>query len=58
MLHVRYYLLNQKVDEVLGLASEDAIKNGASPGPMVEVIFWEAKCYNLESLHEQVIQKF
>ena len=48
------FFLNLKVDEVLSLASEDDLKNGGSPGPMVEVLFWDAKCYNLESLHEQV----
>ena len=46
-----------KVNEVLSLASEDALKNGATPGPMTEVEFWEAKCFNLESLHEQVKSK-
>ena len=42
---------------MLSLASEDALKNGATPGPMTEVEFWEAKCFNLESLHEQVKSK-
>ena len=46
-----------KVDEVLSLSSEEELKNGGSPGPMVEVLFWDAKCYNLESLHEQVTRK-
>ena len=47
----------QKVDEVLSMASDDVLKNeknGASPGPMVEVEFWKAKCFNLESLFDQV----
>ena len=48
---------NVKVDEVLSLSSENELKNGGSPGPMVEVLFWDAKCYNLESLHEQVKRK-
>ena len=51
------FFLNSKVDEVLSLASEDDLKNGGSPGPMVEVLFWDAKCYNLESLHEQVTRR-
>ena len=49
--------MNVKVDEVLSLSSEKELKNGGSPGPMVEVLFWDAKCYNLESLHEQVTRK-
>ena len=47
----------KKVDEVLSMASDDVLKNeknGASPGPMVEVEFWKAKCFNLESLFDQV----
>ena len=24
------------------------------PGPMTEVLFWEAKCMNLESVYEQM----
>ena len=41
-----------QVDEVLSLESESLL--AASPGPMVEIKFWEAKCLNLECLHEQV----
>ena len=55
LYHVLYKFW--KVNEVLSLASEDALKNGATPGPMTEVEFWEAKCFNLESLHEQVKSK-
>jgi len=25
-----------------------------NPGPMTEIVFWEAKCMNLESLFEQM----
>ena len=41
-----------QVDEVLSLESESLLVD--SPGPMVEIKFWEAKCLNLECLHEQV----
>ena len=44
----------KQVDEVLSLSSGTALENGDSPGPMVEIEFWNAKCYNLMSLHEQV----
>ena len=45
-------LTDPKVDEVLSLESESLLVD--SPGPMVEINFWEAKCLNLECLHEQV----
>ena len=45
-------LTDPKVDEVLSLESESLLVD--SPGPMVEIKFWEAKCLNLECLHEQV----
>ena len=37
---------------MLSLESESLLAE--SPGPMVEIKFWEAKCLNLECLHEQV----
>ena len=37
---------------MLSLESESLLVD--SPGPMVEIKFWEAKCLNLECLHEQV----
>ena len=42
------------MDEVLSLSSGKALEKGASPDPMVEIEFWNAKCYNLMSLYEQV----
>ena len=44
-----------KTDEVLSKDSAAEVEEGKTPGPMVEVRFWEAKCMNLESLFEQVI---
>ena len=40
---------------MLSLESESLLVD--SPGPMVEIKFWEAKCINLECLHEQMTDK-
>ena len=46
-----------QTDEVLSKDSAAEVEDGKTPGPMMEVRFWEAKCMNLESLFEQVIQR-
>ena len=43
-----------QTDEVLSKDSAAEVEDGKTPGPMIEVRFWEAKCMNLESLFEQV----
>ena len=45
-----------KTDEVLSKDSAAEVEDGKTPGPMMEVRFWEAKCMNLESLFEQVMK--
>ena len=40
------------INEVINLESESLLRD--SPGPMVEIQFWEAKCLNLECLYDQV----
>lgn len=39
---------------MLGKDSAAELEDGKTPGPLVEIRFWEAKCMNLESLFEQV----
>ena len=43
-----------QTDEVLSKDSANEIIDGKTPGPMTEIRFWEAKCVNLDSLHEQM----
>ena len=43
-----------QTDEVLSKDSAAEVEDGKTPGPMIEIRFWEAKCMNLESLFEQV----
>ena len=43
-----------QTEEVLSKDSATELADGKTPGPLVEINFWEAKCMNLESLFEQV----
>ena len=43
-----------QTEEVLSKDSAAELAEGKTPGPLVEINFWEAKCMNLESLFEQV----
>ena len=44
-----------QTEEVLCKDSAAEVEEGKTPGPLVEIRFWEAKCMNLESLFEQVL---
>ena len=46
-----------QIDEVLTKDSAEEIEKGNNPGPMTEIQFWKAKCENLESLYDQVLNK-
>ena len=48
-------ILCVQIDEVLTKDSAEEIEKGNNPGPMTEIQFWKAKCENLESLYDQVL---
>ena len=43
-----------QTDEVLSKDSAAEVEGSLTPGPMTEILFWDAKCVNLESLFEQM----
>ncbi|XP_037074053.1 dynein beta chain, ciliary-like [Pollicipes pollicipes] len=45
---------NAQVDEVLKRDSSAALVGGQSPGPMVEVQFWNSRAENLECIYDQM----
>ncbi|KAI9142914.1 dynein heavy chain and region D6 of dynein motor-domain-containing protein [Paraphysoderma sedebokerense] len=43
-----------QIQQVLKSSSSAPLDAGLSPGPMVEIDFWQAKAANLKSIHEQL----
>ena len=45
---------SQEVDEVLSMESQKEIEEGKTPGPEIEIKFWQMRFANLQNLHDQL----
>ena len=43
-----------QIDDILSMESLKDLDEGKNPGPMAEIEFWDIRCNNILSIHEQL----